>query len=79
MLAASIFFSWLRQWYANFEKTFFEEERFGKVDEKERERDLALHELQKGTWFQVNRGEFAMAMAVVEWWRRIRTSGEKLR
>ena len=34
---------WLRRWYANFKKTFYEEEHFFKVDE----RDLAHHELQR--------------------------------
>ena len=63
-LAAAFIFSWFRQWYANFETTFRKEEHFFKVDD-ERERDLAHHELQKGPWFQVNRGELAMAMAVV--------------
>ena len=34
MLAAGIIFFWLRHWFANFEKTSREEERFGKVDER---------------------------------------------
>ena len=40
-------------------KRSMEEEHFVKVDERD------IHELQKSPWFQVNRGELAMAMAVV--------------
>ena len=43
MLAAGIILFWLQRWYANFEKTFFQEEDFFKVDV----RDLAHHELHK--------------------------------
>ena len=58
-LAERIIFFWLWRWYADFEETFFDEERFVKV---RRRRGLARHELRKGPWFQVNRGCVAMAM-----------------
>ena len=43
--------SWLWRWYADFGGTFYEVERFFKVEDRH--------------WFQVNRGCVAMAMAVV--------------